>query len=290
MDKRNLIWGALLLALGAGFGVYWQQRERAPAAELVAVADGSPAATHALPLDAPADGQLAAKPSTSLGAQPARMAASAADDPEWQRQLAAARASLTEQYPELAAGLQLSEEQAGQFMDLLARQQVELASLIAARPRDIRDGVYSQGLLRDITVMELSDNAEQAALLQDKYQNWLQLQHDNLQRNPIDQLQNRLVQQGAGISDQDMDALNVALAAEQDRIGREQLRDAAPPGQDPRQLLEQELSYAAHRRELVAVAARYLHGRQLEIYEQLLEQRMLNARRLLRTLDAADGE
>ncbi len=98
------------------------------------------------------------------------------------------------------------------------------------------------------------------------------------------------MRQGIGITDEETDSLNAALAAEQGRLSRDAPRPADLPGNSPRQLLEQELQYASNSSQLVRVASRYLSTRQLEAYEQLLEQRTLTAQRLLRIMDGGTGE
>jgi hypothetical protein len=291
MDKRAVISVTALLVLGAGIAVFWRKLEREPAVD-TAQGPGEPAAAmNSGTAAAPVSEQLLAeklRASQGDGAQAAAPQAEAS--PEILQKRAQARNKLMAAYPELATTLQLTPEQAEQFLDLLARQQVEIAELIAARPGEIRDGVYSQRLARDVNIMELSDDAEQTALLEGKYPEWLQYQQDEIFRNPVDQLQGVLQRQGIGIADADADALVTALAAEQTRFSKEMARTSGSPGDSPRELLQQQLHYAANNRQLVKVASRYLNTQQLEAYEQLLERRTLTAQRLLRNMGGETGE
>jgi hypothetical protein len=291
MDKRAVMLVTALLALGAGIGFFWRKLEHPPAAEL-AQAPGGPAMPPGTAATPVSEQLLAEKLRTSLdGGGAARPdVPQVPASPEVLQKRAEIRDKLRAMYPDLATALQLTPEVAEQFLDLLARQQLEIAELIATRPGDNRNGVYSQRLARDINVMELSDDAEQAALLTDKYPDWLQFQQDDLNINPVDKLHGTLTRQGIDITTAVTDELATALAAEQTRLSREMARASEPASPSPRQLLEQELQNGSNNRQLVGVASRYLNPQQLEIFEQLLQQRARTAQRLLRTTRDESGE
>jgi len=290
MDKRTVISVTALLALGSAIGYFWHKAEQEPAAEPAPQAHEAAAMPAGISPAAASEQLLEKQLHASLDGSHVRLVA-AATPASWVDPVkrAAARGQIANLHPDLATALQLGPEQAEQFNDLLARQQLEIADLLAARPGDIRGGVYSQRLLREIEVMELSDNAEQAAMLGDKYPTWLQHQQDEVFRNPVDQLQGMLVRQGIAMADQDFDPLVTALAAEQARFARDMPRDSTA-GNSPRELLQEQLHYAANNQQLVKVASRFLGSGQLAAYEQLLEQRRLTTQRLLRTMGGETGE
>jgi hypothetical protein len=293
MDKRALLYVTALLAVGGTIGFFWRKVEREPATDLTAASAESAGTLHAGTPAAPTSAQMLENQlQATLGSgdhQP--RPASAAVPGSWgdPLQRAEARRQLEQWHPDLATALQLEPDKAGQFLDLLARQQLDIADLIAARSGDIRDGVYSQRLLREIEVMELSDNSEQAALLGDKYPDWLQHQQNEVLSNPVDQLHGMLVRQGIGTPEADFEPLATALAAEQSRFSKELARPSEP-GSSPRELLQEQLQYAANNRQLVRVASRFLNAEQLAAYEQLLERRRLTTQRLLRTMRDGAGD
>jgi hypothetical protein len=290
MDKRAVMLVTALLALGAGIGFFWRKPAQPPATEPARV-PGEPAMTPGMAAAPVSEQLLAEKLRTSRGGDAARPDVQhAPTSPEVLQKREEIRGRLRAMYPDLATALQLTPEVAEQFLDLLARQQLEIAELIATRPGDNRNGVYSQRLARDINVMELSDDAEQAALLTDKYPDWLQFQQDDLNINPVDKLHGTLTRQRLDITDAQTDELATALAAERTRLNREMPRTSEPVSPSPRQLLEQELQNASNNRQLVQVASRYLNPQQLEIFEQLLQQRARTAQRLLRTTRDESGE
>jgi hypothetical protein len=290
MDKRAVISVTALLALGGAMGFFWRKTEQEPAMEPV------PRASHP-PTDMHAGGSAASGSAQMLEQQlQARLEGShmrphAAAPAGWSdpAKRAEARGQVEDMHPDLAAALQLGPEQTEEFLDLLARQQMDIAELLAARAGDIRDGVHSQRLSREIEVMELSGNAEQAAMLGEKYPDWVQHQQDEVLRNPVDQLQGMLVRRGIGMADPEFDPLVTALAAEQARLNKE-MPPASEPGNSPRELLQEQLRYAANNRQLVRVASRFLNAQQLAAYEQLLEQRRLTTQRLLRTMGGETAE
>ena len=280
MNKRSMIYVAALVALGVGMGVYWRQPEQPAEAE--------PAQLPAEPVAAPPP-LVAALPTAgqaSLEGIRAVVAPVPASPAELQRR-AEIRSKLVEAYPDLDQELELTPEEAGQFLDLLARQQAQIAELIAARSGS---GANPQRLARDLLAMELSGDAEQGAMLKGKYPEWLDYQEKQLQINVVDQLHVKLLRQGVDISSAEMESLADALTAEHRRIQEELPPMAEPAGSNRRQLLELELQNAAYQRRLIAAASRRLNAQQLEAYEQLLEQRKRTAQQLLRVTEGRDEE
>jgi hypothetical protein len=290
MNKRTVIAATVLMALGVGAALLWRKLERAGAQTSVQASADPAVATHSdsVTAVAPATSPAATSHMTIKVKGKPRPNVPQVSSPADQRKHAELRQQLTDMNPQLAAELEITPEEAEQFLDLLASQRIQISVVIASRPGSIRDGVYSTDLRRSIRTMELAGDAEQASMLGGKYPLWLQHQEIQLQQSPVDQLQRMLARQGMGLSDAEFAPLAAALAAEEKHLGRD-MPVAAQARRDPRQeLLEQLQHAAAIDRQLVNVASRYLNRQQFEAYEQLLEQREYTAQRLLRSVGGAD--
>jgi hypothetical protein len=272
-----------VVVLGAGLGFLWRKvelgaAEPAPQAAAHPVAVANPTSTT----DKRSPQQLE-QLRASIGAgtatpNPLPLPARPVD----LRQRAEARQKLMRLHPDFAEQLELPAEDSEKFFDLLARQQQESAELIAAH-----QGRNPAGLQDDLRTMERANDAEQAALLGDKYPAWVQQQEAELHRNPVDELQNLLVREGMPLADDSVDKVFAAMAAEQKELSRSQPRAAEAPGAN----LQQDLQYALNSRQLLLKAASgYLDARQLELYGQMLEERTRTAQRLLRKMEDVDGD
>jgi hypothetical protein len=287
-----VVYAIALVALGASMGLLWRKLEQ-PTVDLAQTPAHPAAATVPEAVATAASAQLLEEKLRAsidaAGNAQANVPQASASPVDLQKR-AEFRKKVVEAYPDLATELQLEPEDADRFLDLLARQQMEISELIASRARENRDGDYSDSLMRDIRTMERADDAEQAAMLSGKFPEWLQLQETQLQQSPVDQLTGMLLRQGIGLPESTLDPLVVALAAEQKRIEQQKPGDSEASGNSRRQELQQELRYTSNSRQLLKVASRYLDQRQLDAYAQLLEQRRRTAEHLLHTLDdMADG-
>jgi hypothetical protein len=292
VDIRAVAGLIAVVALGAGIGFLWRKVERAAvepaqqaAADPVATTNPGPAAA-----DLPAQA-LAERLQASINAgNPAPASTPAAASPEQLLRRADIRRQLMRLYPDFAEQLELTPEQAEQFLDVLARQQLQVSELIAAR-QGSNPGKYSQSLLSDLRTMELADDSEQAAVLGSRYPQWMQQQEAELQRSPLDKLQGVLALQGNGLATDRVEQMAAALAAEEKRLNQNLPHGAQSPGDDPQQQLQRELRHALdNRQQLLKVASAYLDAQQLEIYGQLLEERARIAQQLLRKMEPATGD
>jgi hypothetical protein len=281
-----------VVALGAAIGFLWRKLERAAVEPAQQAAADPAAATNPVPAAADPPAQvLAERLRTSINAgNPATGSAPAMPGPAELLRRADLRQQLMRIHPDFAEELELTPEEAGQFFDLLARQQLQVAELIAAH-QGANPGKYPQGLLNDIRTMELAGDSEQAAALGSKYPLWVQHQEALLQRNPLEQLQGVLMRQGSGFASDRADQMGAALAAEQKRLNQNLPHAAQPPDNDPQQQLQEELRYSLNnRQQLLKVASAYLDSQQLESYGQVLEERARIAQRLLRRMEAETGD
>lgn len=280
MDRKTVISTTALVALGAVGGLLWKKLETsrlepqpAPAAQEASGEAAGPAAT--LQPGAPTQGAM-----SGVAAVPGTAGALAASPPvsaEVLQKRAVARARLVDLYPTLASELHLSDEEAAGFFDLLARQQVELAGLEGRGNADLRRR------------LEAAAEAEQGAMLGEKYQDWQQYQETEMGRDPVDRMQLILGNKGNGLGTEEVNHMIDALVAEQKRITRELIEASRSKGRDEREVLELQLQRAAtNNRRMAEVASRHLDAQQLQVYELVLQEQVRGLRRKLEALDAAD--
>jgi hypothetical protein len=268
---QNLV--IVILGLGVGAGVLWYRldKARAPdAAQETAEPQGAAPAVPLRPDTGPGPASqgthpAVATPIITVPLTPADLA-----------KRAGAREMLQALLPDLATELELSTEDADRFLDLLARQQVEISEVSGAR---------------NLRVLELSGESEQAAMLGEAYPRWQEYQSDTYERDHVDQLQKILINQDMRLTDDEINPLVDALAAEQRRLTQELVNASQTRGQDAREMLQLQLDRAdSSNRRLVEVASRHLRPQQLALYEQMLQQRVQGMRRKLRLMDLAANQ
>lgn len=267
MEKLPVIPAVVLLAVGVSAAVLWRQLDRAPAPE-PAAHEAAPVPDTAVTLDTPgAAAPVVSTPRVTTVA----VAASNTLTFDVSLQDMEIRRALTEMYPALAQQLELPPEEAGKFFDLLARQQSAMAL------------VTKEG---DLEMMARAAEGEQAAMLGNKYPQWLEYREAELQRDPVDKLQNMLATQQMSLPGEVVNPLVDALAVEQNQITKDLMSVRGARDLAPRDLLRLQLqNSAADNRRLSGVAAGYLYPQQLEMYERMLQQRASGLQRKLRTTD-----
>jgi hypothetical protein len=283
MERKTVISTIALVALGAAGGLLWKNLEtrRLEAQRLEPLppqrVEEAPEVTGTA--GTPASQAPAASPGMPAApAAPRHEGAPVVTSAEVLQKRAQARSRITDLYPALAADLELSVEEADGFLDLLARQQVEMAAL---------DGMRTGAEQR--RRLQAAAEAEQAAMLGGKFEEWQAYQQTQMTRDPVDRMQLILTGKGNGLRDDQIGPMADALAAEQKRITSELVDASRTKGQDQRELLQLQLQRAtANNRRLSDVASRHLTRQQLQVYEQVLQEQEIGLRRKLESMDAND--
>lgn len=193
-------------------------------------------------------------------------------------QLAEMRLRLEQQFPDLAAAMNLQPDEAGRFFDLLAQQQLSDA--------EFENGYFKQGgrdprnRQKEMADRGQEHRAEQAALLGDaKMAEWTQYVNSLGARAQVRELRMLLADSDYPLRAYQYEPMVAALAAEQQRHNaeRQQLRGTQPDQGDvpPEQVIEYmgkrldliEASLARRRR----VAQLHLDSEQLRRYDSMLE-------------------
>jgi len=301
MNKLVVILGVALVTVGVGLVYVLQQlgELRNQNGELQARVTAlesapNPLASLFTPRSAPAanagDIPTSDAPTTPGQARPAARAAAAnallagiqemVSSPEGkQMALAQTRSRLQQRYPDLAKVLNLSPEEANKLLDLIARQQMDLAgdSLNMLTGANREGGL--QALQGQVQASRQASDAELAAMLGNKYPQWQEYQKSLPTREQVTRLQTVLGTSGNTLSDTQSNALITALAAEQQRISQE---SASAGTQTPEQRQQRT---ADNNRRLVNTASGHLNAQQLESYKNMLDQQQ-NITQLLRGLGA----
>lgn len=199
------------------------------------------------------------------------------------------RMSLELQYADLAKELNLSAEEVGKLLDLLAKQTTDVGTDSANLQSDsTRDRAAREQAARQLAEKEQAYEAEAAALLGSNYPKWKEYQRtaavrqrEAYERQQLDQLRNAVSSSSDPLGDTQFQALNTALAAEQKRID-----------QDSRGLTMQEQvrRLDESNRRLMDVAAGHLNSVQLERYRRHLEQQQEMARAMMGAMGAVGAQ
>ncbi|MGQ0384880.1 MAG: hypothetical protein ACT4UP_09415 [Gammaproteobacteria bacterium] len=219
-------------------------------------------------------------------------------DPEYRAAwIAQQRQMIERRYPQLAADLKLSPEQADRLLELLATQMLEgqqlsmevQARLVSPDGSPTADMVRERERLTAARQQEFEQTRE-ALLGADKYKEWRDYQNSREARAQMRELRGRLASGGSPLGDGQFDQLVSMITAEQQRYQEELQRaqttfeDAGGPQSGDRvTYLERrmELVEQTQQRTLESVAA-YMDAAQLEAYRQMQKAELQREKAQLR--------
>lgn len=196
-----------------------------------------------------------------------------------------AHTMILRQYPDLGKELGLSEAQANNLIEVLARQQLDLGTdTIGMLGGEAMDPAAVQEMERRADEKTRANEAELASLLGSKYPDFQQYQATAAARQQVTLLQNALGSANA-LSEEQSKALLVALAAAQKQASAEQRNQPVMKGRTPPEILENQLKLAednAHR--MLQAASPHLTFAQQEIYKNVLDQNMVMVRSIMQSM------
>jgi hypothetical protein len=136
------------------------------------------------------------------------------------------KSSLKRMYEDVGPALGLSQEKAGQLLDLLAEQQ----SRNFGRPPTTEDGQPVQDMQKYFRDQQLKNNAEITALIgQDKVDDWTAYQKSLPDRAQLNQVREQLDTAGVPMTDTQRTEMLTALSEERDRLPRPTYAAGVPP-------------------------------------------------------------
>lgn len=254
-------------------------------APALASAGGSVPAANAAPGTAPA-----APPAPAAAARPnAPVMINSADlmkDPDYREGMhASMRASIGQNYPDLARELGLDPAQAGKLLDLLTAHQVSMmanALPVGAGPDAIREFQQKSQETRRKQEAEIS-----ALLGESKDQQWKDYTSSLQARRQVGNLRTALESSGEPLDEQTARQLVTALAAEQKQQQEAMramaaARDPSAP-RDQVAMMEENLRLTEEgNRNNLSVASSYLSSAQLEVLRKMQNQSLSLTRAFLR--------
>lgn len=201
------------------------------------------------------------------------------------------RGMLPRQYPDLARELDLTQQEAEQFFDLLAKHQdalgVDSMGLLAG---GVQDPAARQEMQRRLVEKQQANEAELAAMLGSRYPKWQEYQSTAVARREVNELRAALSSSNP-LSEAQSKALITALAAEQARIQQEERNWAASAGRDSANMIEEQLQRVTEgNRRLFDVAAAHLDSVQLDLYRRQREEVTNMALGMMRAIGAPGSE
>ncbi len=133
------------------------------------------------------------------------------------------RAMLNQNYPDLAAELGLSADEANRFLDLLGSQgDGSMEDVMALMEGGSPGSASREALLRRMEEKERAQEAQQSALLGSKYTKWQDYQHLVAARNEIKQLSTLLSTGDNPLTDAQAKELLPVITAEQRRSAQQE--------------------------------------------------------------------
>lgn len=185
------------------------------------------------------------------------------------------RSAMTQMYPDLAAELGLTDEEAGKLLDLMVKQQLDLtAESVAMITGGTDDPANMQATQRKLVEKQEAHERELAALLGGKYAKWEEYQGTAAARQQVAQLRGTLAAGGNPLSDAQEKSLVAAFAKEQSRVTREQREwMASSAALDSSNIMQESLKQALEgQRRLLDVAAPILDATQLAQFRRQVDQ------------------
>lgn len=192
------------------------------------------------------------------------------------------RSLASQMYPDLAAELDLTDEEAEKLIDLLVKQQVDLsAESMAMMTGGAGDPAAMQAAQRKLVEKQEAQERELTAMLGSKYPKWEEYQGTAAARQQVVQLRGVLAGAGNPLSEAQEKSLVAAFAKEQSRIAREQREwMASPAALASSNMMQESLKQAVEgQRRLLDIAAPILDAAQLAQFRRQVDQQasMMNA-------------
>jgi len=242
-----------------------------------------------LPRTAPAPRPAAAPPAPAPAPPPPRAAAAAAVATAQVQEMMSGSAGrdlmrmmMQQQYPDMARELGLTDAEAAKVFDLIARQQQDIGmdslALLGIGPTDPESVRNAQ---RNVEEKTRAGEAELAALLGSKYPDWQKYQATAAARQQIARIQTALGSVNA-LTESQSKALLPALATAQAKMAAEQRNEPVMKGNNPKEVLENQLKVAEETmRRMLDAASPHLTIAQKEIYKRSLEQDVTSLRAIM---------
>lgn len=184
------------------------------------------------------------------------------------------RSVMTQLYPDLAAELDLTDEEAAKLLDLVAEQQAELSAESMAMMTGAGDPASMQAAQRKLVEKQEAHERELTAMLGGKYAKWEEYQVTAAARLQVTQLRTTLAAGGNPLSEAQEKSLVTAFATEQARTAREQREwMASPAALDSPNIMQESLKQALDgQRRMLDVAAPILDATQLAQFRRQVDQ------------------
>lgn len=211
-------------------------------------------------------------------------------DPEYRKaRIAQTRASMAQNYPDLAEELGLSAEELDKLFTLMASQQTEMMehSIFIGAGEQPPSEAEMQERSKIMSEINERHQGELAASLGGKYQQFQDYQQSLGARQRVTQLRRTLEGSGMSLSDAQSKPLVAAITAEQRRTSQEMAglyRDMGPAGPEQQAKLQEEnfRRQADSNARLIAAAEPHLDSRQLATFKSMLDSQLAMSRALSR--------
>lgn len=185
------------------------------------------------------------------------------------------RSMLAQTYPDMAEGMDMSQQEADALFELLARHQSEQTadsmSLVTAQEPAAR--IETQRRLSDLARKQ---QAELQAHLGDRYGRWEDYRAMAAVRQVVNTIKASLAATGNPLSDEQTEKLVVALAPEQKRLlNDEYARSISAATIESPNYVQESLSRTVDgQRRMVELARPHLTAEQFRLYSQQMEQQL----------------
>jgi hypothetical protein len=290
---KNVLLAVCVVLAGAGSVWLWKdlREQRTQGSELagrIAVLEGAPGAAGPAATSAPQESAEEAISTTPGPAGPQQnpqanprqgdVAAtmSAMQTPQGQNMVnALMRSMLAQTYPDMAEGMDMSQQEADALFELLARHQSEQTadsmSLVTAQEPAAR--IETQRRLSDLARKQ---QAELQAHLGDRYGRWEDYRAMAAVRQVVNTIKASLAVTGNPLSDEQTEKLVVALAPEQKRLlNDEYARSISAATIESPNYVQESLSRTVDgQRRMVELARPHLTAEQFRLYSQQMEQQL----------------
>lgn len=290
---KNVLLAVCVVLAGAGSVWLWKdlREQRTQGSELagrIAVLEGAPGAAGPAATSAPQESAEEAISTTPRPAGPQQnpqanskqgdVAAtmSAMQTPQGQNMVnALMRSMLAQTYPDMAEGMDMSQQEADALFELLARHQSEQTadsmSLVTAQEPAAR--IETQRRLSDLARKQ---QAELQAHLGDRYGRWEDYRAMAAVRQVVNTIKASLAATGNPLSDEQTEKLVVALAPEQKRLlNDEYARSISAATIESPNYVQESLSRTVDgQRRMVELARPHLTAEQFRLYSQQMEQQL----------------
>jgi hypothetical protein len=293
-----IVVAGLLITLYAVGHLWFQIRgEHAHALELQTRINQLEAA-HALPVIAPAPAPAPALSPVATPAEPASITSVHSTPPAEQSAASKIKQAMTSSnsdglmrmaflqlYPDVGKELGLTKEQADRLMDVIARQQAEVAKgTLGVLSGEVADPAAVQAMENMFEDNRRAAEAEVAALLGSKYPDWQQYQATAAARLQVTRLQNALGSSNA-LSQEQSKALLSAFADSQGQLSAQRRSEPEMRGTTRQDILKDQVTrLEMSNQRMFDAASPILTSPQQEIYKRTLDQTSAMMRATLRMM------